>query len=407
MTEVTSVMFRRDAIKVVVDEAKRRGVTFPCERIKSSDGLGRRVCSDVLAVEDIPQFDRATRDGYAVRAEDTFGSSTSLPAYFDVVGEVRVDDLPHVEVSTGKAVRIVTGAPIPKGANAVVMLEYTDSVGEDLIEVFKPVGKGENILFRGEDISAGSVLVSRGSVLRPSEIGGLMSNGVVDVDVYCPKIGIISTGDEIIPPWERPAPGKIRDINSYTLSSMVKEFGFIPLSYGIVRDDRELLLSIARKAVDEVDVLLFSGGSSAGAMDFVESVVVSLPDSRVVVRGISVSPGKPTLAAFSGSKLIFGMPGHPASSMVIFEVFVKEIFSFIMNGAPLERSVVYAPLERQVSSEGGREDFVRGYWNGESVVPLYGKSGMISTMFRSNCLIHIPLENEGYQKGDTVEVWLT
>ncbi len=406
MTEVTSVMFRRKAIELVAEEVCRRGINFPCTRMNSSDALGKRVCGDVLAVEDIPQFDRSTRDGYAVRAEDTFGSSPSLPAYFDIIGEVKVDDVPTLRVSSGKAVKIVTGAPIPEGANAVVMLEYTDSIGGDLIEVFKPVGKGENILFKGEDVSVGSVIVSKGSILRPSDIGGLMSNGITEVDVYSTKVGIVSTGNEIVPPWEIPAPGKIRDINSYTLSSMVEEFGFLPVSYGIVKDDKDVLLSTARKAIDEVDAILFSGGSSAGAMDFVESVVKELPDSEIVVRGISVSPGKPTLVAFSGRKLIFGMPGHPASSMVIFEVFVKEIFSLIISGDLLDRMVVQAVLEKQISSEGGREDFVRGYLKEGSVMPLYGKSGMISTMFRSNCLIHVPLENEGYQKGDMVEVWL-
>ncbi|MCD6420363.1 MAG: molybdopterin molybdotransferase MoeA [Synergistetes bacterium] len=406
MTEVTSVMFRRRAIELVAEEAWKRGVNFPCTRMDSSDALGKRVCGDVLAVEDIPQFDRSTRDGYAVRAEDTFGSSPSLPAYFDIIGEVKVDDVPTLRVSSGKAVKIVTGAPMPEGADAVVMLEYTDSIEGDLIEVFKPVGKGENILFKGEDVSVGSVLASKGSILRPSDIGGLMSNGITEVDVYSTKVGIVSTGNEIVPPWEIPASGKIRDINSYTLSSMVEEFGFLPVSYGIVKDDKDVLLSTARKAIDEVDALLFSGGSSAGAMDFVESVVKELPDSKIVVRGISVSPGKPTLVAFSGRKLIFGMPGHPASSMVIFEVFVKEIFSLIISGDLLDRMVVQAVLEKQISSEGGREDFVRGYLREGSVMPLYGKSGMISTMFRSNCLIHVPLENEGYQKGDMVEVWL-
>ncbi len=248
-------------------------------------------------------------DGYAVVATDTFGASESNPTWLEIAGTVGMGDVPDFNLSPGKAARISTGGMLPKGADAVVMVEHSQTVDEFSVEIYKSVAPLQHVIDASEDFSKGEVVVSCGTHIRPQEQGLIAGLGVHQVQVYQqPKVGIISSGDEIIPIDQTPVPGKIRDINSYTLSGFVKQAGAEPIVYGIVKDDPVLLNAVMQKAVEETDMVMISGGSSVGTKDYTIEVLSGLPDTQVLVHGISISPGKPTILAKSGRKPIWGLP---------------------------------------------------------------------------------------------------
>jgi len=372
--------------------------------------LGRLVLRPVLAAEDVPGFDRSTMDGFAVRAADTFGASEGLPAYLEVAGEVFMGARPEGELRAGQAFRISTGGMLPPGADAVVMVEYTEELDEKTIGVTRPVAPGENVVVRGEDFRAGEVLLPAGHRVRPQDLGILAAAGVTAVEVrpVC-RVGIISTGDELVPPEEKPAPGQVRDINSYTLSGAVRECGGEPRLYGIVGDSFPRLKESLAAALAENDLVLLSGGSSVGARDVAAAAIGALGKPGVLFHGVALKPGKPTIGAVVGGKPVFGLPGHPASALVVFELLV----------APLIRSGAYpretfrefplrARLTRNLRSAAGREDFVRVrliFRDGElHADPVLGKSGLIATLVKADGLAKIPASKEGVEAGEWVEV---
>lgn len=381
------------------------------EEVPLSEAGGRVLAEDIDADVDLPDFTRSTMDGYAVRASSTFGTSEANPAYLSVIGSVIMGESPSFPIGIGQAAGISTGGMLPDGADSVIMIEHTEAVDDISIEVYRSVAPGQNILEKGEDITKNTVLVSGGKRLRAQETGLLAAFGQKKVRVYKkPVIGIISTGDEIVPIEETPGPCQIRDINMYTLSGLVKNAGADPVTFGIVRDDFDDLLEKCTLALDKTDMVLISGGSSVGTRDFTIEVLTALPHAQILVHGISISPGKPTILARSQHQAIWGLPGQVVSAMVVFEVVVKPFIEQI-SGLSLKYKKNFklpARLSRNISSSQGRADYIRVRLNQKNGVlwaePILGKSGLINTMVKAHGLIEIGVNTEGLDKGAEVEV---
>lgn len=387
----------------------------PGVKLALLESLDRRLAQVVRASEDLPGFDRSTVDGYAVRARDTYGATEGMPSYVDIAGEVMMGCEPEGQVKTGQVWRIATGGMLPAGADAVVMVEYTEELDARTIGITRPVAPGENVVRRGEDIHAGEIALPVGHRIRPQDLGLLAAVGVTEVEVVPTlKVGIISTGDELVGPEEIPQPGQVRDINSYTIYGTVHNCGGKPRLYGMVRDIYEELKQTLDKALKENDLVLLSGGSSVGTRDVAARVIDEMGEPGVLFHGISVKPGKPTIGAVVNGKPVFGLPGHPASAMVIFELMVAPLLR--TGGYPLggEENPLDFPIRafitRNLHSAAGREDYIRvklasrdGHYYAE---PILGKSGLIGTMVKADGLARIPFGKEGVEAGELVEVKL-
>lgn len=402
---------------VTIDQAQQAVAAF--QRLESIDAplefsLARVIAQPVQADEDMPAFNRSTMDGFAVRAADTFGASESLPGLFDVVGEVAMGEIAGVAVSKGQAVRIWTGGALPEGADAVVMVEHTQELDDRTIEVYRPVAPLDNVVSRGEDFERGEILIPAGRRLRAQDLGLLAAMGHTTVEVIRrPVIGVISSGDEIVPVDAHPAPGCMRDINRYTISSMVREAHAEPLWIGIARDTLESLNAMIERACREADAVLISGGSSMGSRDLVVDAILNKDDSEIMFHGVSISPGKPFILGRIGRKPVVGLPGHPVSAMVCAEQLVIPLIGALDGEdrpAPLRRPTVEAVLGRNVASKEGRTDFVRVRLERVDretrAIPVLSKSGLISAMVRSHGYVRIGRDSEGLYKGDAVTVYL-
>jgi len=374
-----------------------------------------RVCSEnVTAPEDLPAFPRATMDGYAVRAKDTFGATESLPAFFDVCGEVEMGKPAEVSVEQGRAARISTGGMLPSGADAVVMIEYCHPLDAHTIEITRAVSVLENVIQVGDDVSRGTVVLRAGRRLAPQDIGFCAGLGITGINVFKkPKIGIISAGDEIIPADQPVEPGKVRDINRYTLAAFCRRHGAVPYFYGICPDRFEPFRECVVQAVRESDAVLLSGGSSVGTRDLTLKVLESLSDFELLVHGVSIKPGKPTIIGSCSGKPVIGLPGQVSSAFVVAEILLTPLLNILsgrIGSRKIPRGFVEAELSRNLESGGGREDYVgvrlqedKGRLTAE---PVFGKSGLISTLVEADGLIRIPLNSEGVYAGQKVVVRL-
>ncbi len=378
------------------------------------DAVNRVLSKEIIAEEDLPSFPRATMDGYAVQARDTFGASENLPAFLELTGEVTMGRVPTDTITPGKAIRISTGGMIPYGADAVVMLEYCRSLDETTIEVSRTVSPLENIIAPGDDFKSGAVIFKRGARLRPQDIGLLAGLGIQNCKAYKrPKTAIISTGDEVIPINQRPEPGQVRDINSYMLSAFCSQAGAIPFNLGVCKDNFPDLRAMVAGVLETSDTLWISGGSSAGTRDITLNVLESFDNMELLVHGIAISPGKPTIIARIGNKPVLGLPGHVASVMVVAEVFLNPLLSRLSGEVrTLEDDHFYqeAELERNIESASGRDDYIRVKLDKRSgrffAAPIFGKSGLISTLVEANGLLKIHRNTEGLYKGQIVKVML-
>ncbi len=381
------------------------------EKIPLIDALGRVVARDYFSSIDVPGFDRATMDGYAVKAEDTFWANEENPVEIKIIGKVEAGEVPKFEIGNKEAVEVSTGAVIPKGANAVVMVEYTERV-DDKILVYKSVTPGENVLSAGSDLMAGELLVRKGTVLTAREIGMLSAAGISEVEVYKkPKVAVFSTGNEIISPGNKIEFGKIYDINWATICSAVKENGGDPIFIGIARDREEEIKRKFIEGMEIADIVISSGGTSAGVGDLVYRVINELGEPGVIVHGIAVKPGKPTVVGVVDNKLIFGLPGYPTSAFMIFELLVAPIIRKIAGLAERERAKIRARLSKKIQSVLGRREFlpvsvIKGK-EGYSAYPVSGAySAVISAIAESDGFIEIPENKVMLTEGEEVEVTL-
>ena len=381
------------------------------EEIPLVETVGRILAKDMVADDDLPDFPRSIVDGYAVKGASTFGSSESNPAYLTLSGSIAMGESPEIAVGPGEAAQIATGGMLPPGADSVVMIEHTEAIDDTTIEVYRSVAPGQNMIAIGEDIKKHTAVLLKGQMIRPQEAGLLAALGRQQVAVYQkPVIGIISTGDEIVPINETPSRGQIRDINTYTLSGLVHKAGAVAVSCGIVRDDYKILFEKCKLALEQCDMILISGGSSVGARDFTVDVLSALRDAKILVHGISISPGKPTILANVQNRAFWGMPGHVVSAMIVFSRVVKPFVEHLSGQAADQKKQLrlQAKLSRNVASRQGRIDFIRVQLRIEEgrlwADPVLGKSGLISTMVNADGLIEIDINTEGLDKGAEVEV---
>ena len=375
------------------------------ETVAVESVAGRILATAVTAGTDIPGFDRSVVDGYAVRAADTQGASDALPALLHCSGRITMGRHDaKAAVGPGTCTYIPTGGVLPAGADAAVMVEYTEQVA-DTVLVKKPVSHGENVLLRDEDFKKGEHVFSSGRRISPQDAGVLAACGCAAVTVAKkPVVGIISTGNELVPVTAVPGPGQVRDANASMLAAYLTEYGCIPRLYGIIADEREAFESVLARAVPECDVVLLSGGSSKDDRDMTAAVIAAM--GEVLIHGIAIAPGKPTIIGRIGGKPVFGLPGHPASAFVVLIAIVRPLLDRMLGiPQPLQRTV-RAALAANIPSQRGREEYVRVRVENGSATPLFGKSGLLNTLVRSDGLICIPAGAEGLEQGSEVEVIL-
>jgi molybdopterin molybdotransferase len=397
------------------------------ELCRVEDALDRVLARDATAPQRLPTFVRSTVDGYALQATDSHGATQGLPAYLDVVAEVPMGALAGFVVGPGQAALVHTGGIVPEGADAVVMLEHTARTGAALfgappeapqtgfeafgIEVDRPVAAGENCIQPGEDVQAGELVLPIGQALRPQDLGGLLAVGITEVEVARPpRIGIVSQGDEVVPPDVQPAPGQVRDLNSYTLAGLVRRAGGIPINYPIAPDRQEILDELVQRAYCEADVVAITAGSSVSYRDLTVHAIEKLGAPGVLVHGVAIRPGKPTILAMCAGKPVFGLPGNPVSCINIFQRFVTPTIRLLLGAGPLPYRTVQARLARNIPASSGRADYVRvrlEQREGETwAVPVFGKSNLIFVLVRSAGVVEVPLNSNGIPAGSSVSVTL-
>lgn len=387
----------------------------PAAAIEIDEALGRILAEDIVAGEDLPPFARSTVDGYAVRAADTFSASDTMPAYLNLTGEVFMGQSADMVLTKGSAVNIPTGGMLPEGADAVVMFEHVQVVDATMIEIMKSVGPGENVIQQGEDAKRGTTVLKRGRRLRPQDVGACAGIGVTRIAVFeKPVISIISTGDEIIPAAATPKPGQIRDINSYLLKGMITNAGGTAVRKGIFRDDYQDIRAAVEEAMKGSAMVLVSGGTSVGTKDLIAGIIADIGNPGLLFHGVSLKPGKPLIGGIIQGVPIFGLPGHPAAVSICFELFILPLLQRLSGhddpSAGLLRPIVYARLTKNIASTQGREEHVRvilekredGLW----AIPVISKSGLVTTMVRTDGTVVIPLSQNGVEQGQLVEVRL-
>ncbi len=382
------------------------------EKTQTAQALHRILMQDVFAPEPLPAFSKSTVDGYAVQAADTYGANETLPVYLPSIGEVPMGSPPNFVLSPGSTCLIHTGGMLPDGADAVVMLEHTQMARQDEIEVYKSVAVGENIIEAGEDVRIGEKVLPSGIRLRPAEIGGLLALGILEIPVAVqPVVGILSSGDEVIDAAKKPLPGQVRDINSHSLAALVEAHGGKPRLYGIAPDDITVFDPLIQRAYQECDMLIITAGSSASSRDLTAEVIQKLGDPGVLVHGVAVRPGKPTILAVCNRKPVIGLPGNPVSALVIATLFAVPVLEQIAGLAhPGTMHFVNAVLQTNVPSAAGREDYVPIRLSNQSgklfADPIFYKSNMIFSLAQADGLLRIPAQAVGLNMGELVDILL-
>jgi molybdenum cofactor synthesis domain-containing protein len=400
MRPITETLLYDDAMKLVMGTAAPITRT---ERVALVDAGGRVVAADVVATIDVPPFDRAAMDGYAVVAADTFGAGTHAPKTLRCVDRVFTGQVPARGIGTGECIEIATGAPMPAGADAVVMVEETERAGDD-IGVLTPVYPRQNVGRRAADIAVGSVVVSAGQVLNPSRIGALAALGTQDVEVFArPTIAILSTGNEIAEPGQPLGPGQIYDINRFTLETIIRQHGGLGVPLPIAADSVEDL-SDALDAASGHDVVVFSGGSSVGERDLILDVLKAR--GEVHFHGIAVKPGKPTVFGAIDGKPVFGMPGYPTSCLSNAYLLLVPFLRTVARLPEWRPVTVDAPLARRIVSTTGRHQFYTVKLVEGRAEPAFKASGDITSMANADGYIEIAAQTDVVEAGTTVTVKL-
>jgi molybdenum cofactor synthesis domain-containing protein len=382
------------------------------EEVQLLEAHNRVLSQDVTSDLDIPPFSRSTVDGYAVKAEDTYGAEENTPAKLEVCGTVNVGEPPQISVAKGEAAEIVTGAPIPDGADASVMVENTQRNGAELL-VYRAVTKSENVMKKGSDIKKGETVLKAGTVLGSSEIGVLAALGATKAKVYkVPVVAVLSTGGEVKEPGGKLPPGKIYDINAYSLSAAVLEAGGKPVYMGVVPDDKEQLRKALEHALVSADAVITSGGVSVGPHDLTPKTVDSLGEPGLIVCGVAVKPGKPTTVGLVGRKPVFSLPGHPTSALLLFHLLVRPIIQGFAGRPVREIAVVKAVAGARMFSAKGRRTFVmvklkRADSGGLVAEPVEtGASGAITTLAKADGFVEVPADEQFIDAGEKVVVSL-
>ena len=380
----------------------------PPETVGLDRALGRVLAREIRAAQFVPGFDRSTVDGYALRGADTFGCSESIPALLICTGAVEMGKEPAFAVGPGQCAAIPTGGALPKGADAVQMVEHTEDYGGGEIGIVKSVPPGANLIFKGDDVKPGDLVLRKGRRLEPQDIGALAALGVTQVPVVPRlRVGIISTGDELVPPEQDPGPGQVRDVNGPLVAALLAQAGAEAVPLGIVPDREELLKKAVEGALEKCDCVVLSGGSSVGEKDAACRVMAAL--GEVLCHGVAMKPGKPTLLGKAGGKPILGLPGHPVAALFTAKLFLIPLLARLEGRTWAERTVS-ARLAQTVPANHGRAQYTGitleekpdGLW----AVPIWGKSGLITTLAGADGFFCVPRDREGIPAGEMVEVSL-
>ena len=380
----------------------------PPETVGLDRALGRVLAREIRAAQFVPGFDRSTVDGYALRGADTFGCSESIPALLICTGAVEMGKEPAFAVGPGQCAAIPTGGALPKGADAVQMVEYTEDYGGGEIGIVKSVPPGANLIFKGDDVKPGDLVLRKGRRLEPQDIGALAALGVTQVPVVPRlRVGIISTGDELVPPEQDPGPGQVRDVNGPLVAALLAQAGAEAVPLGIVPDREELLREAVEEALAACDCVVLSGGSSVGEKDAAYRIMASL--GEVLCHGVAMKPGKPTLLGRAGGKPILGLPGHPVAALFTAKLFLIPLLARL-EGRTWKGRTVSAKLAQTVPANHGRAQYTGvtleekpdGLW----AQPIWGKSGLITTLAGADGFFCVPRDREGIPAGELVEVSL-
>ena len=377
------------------------------EQVPLSRALGRVLAEDVLAEEYVPDFNRSTVDGYALRAKDTFGCSDAIPAILNLAGEVKMGERVSLRVPRDACAYVPTGGEIPAECDCAVMIEYTEDYGDGTIGVLKPGAPGMNLIFRGDDVCPGKTVLKAGRVLAPQDIGALAAIGRTEVPVRRRlRVGVISTGDELVPADQKPGPGQVRDVNSPMLAALLEAFGAECADYGIVVDDEALLRKKTEAAAEQCDVVLLSGGSSAGVKDAACGIIRSL--GVLLLHGIAIKPGKPTILGRAGNKALIGLPGHPVAAYYVAKLFVLPLLARL-EGRSLRSHPVQAALSESLDANHGRMQItacrLEETDGGLRAVPIRSKSGLITQLAGADGYFIIDRDCEGLPRGAVTDVY--
>lgn len=401
---------------VTVDEGRKmllenfKDFKLEVEEVNILDSVDRTLAVDVLSNINVPDFNRSTMDGYGVVVEDSHGATETIPSILTILGQVKIGEISNIKIKSGETIYIPTGAMVPEGVTGVIMIENTEKMSKDTLLVYKPVSKGENIVFIGDDIKKGEIALKKGRIINAEAVGTLAALGISKVQVYKrPRFYIISTGDEIIDIDKELKPGKIRDINSYALQVLVEKAGGYVVKKSIIRDNYEELKDGLEDALELADIVLISGGSSVGVKDYTDKVINSLGGKGVLAHGLSIKPGKPTIIGDCNGKLVMGLPGHPVSSIIVFKALIEYYMDKKLGNHKILPSVM-ANVESNFPSSPGKETYQMVKLREENgkyyASPTHGKSGMISLLSQSQGYIVINMHEEGVNKGEERQVFL-
>ncbi len=391
---------------------------FSIEKLDLDSALSRITSEDIVSEVDLPPFSRSTVDGYAVKAEDTQGASAAMPTYLEIIGSIEMGKKTGLALSSGEAAAVPTGGMLPEGADAVLMIENTEKIDETMIESTKSLAVGENVVEKAEDIAEGEVLLKKGHKIMARDIGALAGLGITNINCFSkPKVSIISTGDELIPPEAAAEEGQIRDINSFSISAYLNKLGADCNRVGIVEDKFESLKNSVKDNLDS-ELVLISGGSSVGIKDMTIDLLNSLGEPGVILHGLSIKPGKPTILSVIDGTIVIGLPGHPASSWTVTAVLVSQIVRVLTGEKDVKDltgrdNKIYfeAELSRNLVSDKGREEYipVKVYKNEDGALiadPILGKSSLITNLVEGNAVLKIESYQEGKNKGEIVKISL-
>jgi molybdopterin molybdotransferase len=374
------------------------------ERVPLRDANGRVLASDAIAALDVPPFDRAAMDGYAVIAEDTFGAGTYAPKVLRSVEKVYTGQVPSRAVAPGECIEIATGAPMPAGADAVVMVEETERGADSEIRIFTPVYPKQHVGRKAADIAAGQTIVAAGTVLNPSRVGSLAAVGVFEVEVFVrPRVAVLSTGNEIVEPGHALAPGQIYDVNQFTVSAVVGSHGGVAVPYPPAPDSLPELIAAIRAAAQE-DIVVFSGGSSVGERDLILDALHQA--GEVIFHGIALKPGKPTVFGRIGKTPVFGLPGYPTSCLSNAYMLLVPMLRSMARLPEFKPRTVSLPLSRRVVSTTGRHQFYTVRIENGMAVPAFKASGDITSMSLADGYFEIPAQTDIVEAGEMVEIKL-
>ena len=395
----------QEVLALIQKEFRPLGLT---ERVPLAGALGRVLAESVKAEEYVPDFDRSTVDGYACRAADTFGCSDAIPAILNVAGEVLMGRSADFSLARDCCAYVPTGGAIPKGADCAVMIEYTEDYGDGTVGIMKPGAPGMNLIFRGDDVFPGKEILPAGRVLTAQDLGALAAIGRTTVCVSRRvKVAVISTGDELVPPDTQPGPGQVRDVNSPLLTAMLTAFGAEPVNYGIVMDDENLLRRKMETAARECDAVVISGGSSVGVKDAACRIIEGM--GELLLHGIAIKPGKPTILGKAGNKPLIGLPGHPVAACFVAQLFVLPLLGRLM-GREQEVYPVTAELTESLGANHGREQVNACHLLRQGgkllAAPIRSKSGLITGLAGADGYFIIERDCEGLPKGAQVQVYL-